>query len=503
MNTSLPSWRSFWSGLSDYGFRIDSDSLRVRVEQLRTRMAAYLSLILMQFFLQPLFVWMFWGQAHHGLLLLWLAVFYALHTIELVKWARHRKELNTLQECREWHSHFTTFALATGLLWGAAAVGFYPGDIGYQSLLICVMLGLVAGAVTTNPVHPPTLYVYTFGIMIPLIVRQLLERDLIHWILALMLTLFVTMVVVAGRGLNKTFVLSLEQRFENLSLLQQLTAQEAETEEARNQLERVNAALLDHELKLEQMVQERTAQLQQRTEEVVAIKDTTIMALTSLAETRDNETGNHIRRTQNYVRALARHLRGHPRFSAFLTEENIELVYKIAPLHDIGKVGIPDYILHKPGKLTQEEFEIMKTHTTLGGNAISGAENMTNVRNSPFLKAARQIAIGHHEKWDGSGYPFALQGDHIPLVARLMALADVYDAMTCRRVYKSAIAHDEVAASIIEGRGKHFDPDVVDAFVAVQNEFKGIADKYRDDDSKVDAWKRGTLDTFFKVNQSA
>lgn len=498
MNTSLPSWRC----LSDLGFRIDSDSLSVRAEQLRTRMAMYLSLILIQIVLQPLFVWMFWEQAPHGPLLLWLAMFYALHITEFVKWARHRNELNTLQECRDWHAHFTTFSLATGLLWGATAVGFYPGDIGYQSLLICVMLGLVAGAVTMNPVHPPSLYAYTFGIMIPLISRELLERGQIHWILAMMLTLFVTMVVVAGRGLNKTFILSLQQRFENLSLLQQLTTQKSETEEARYQLEIANAALRDHELKLEQMVQERTVQLQQRTDEVVAVKDTTILALSSLAETRDNETGNHIRRTQYYVRSLAIHLRGHPRFSDFLTNENIELIYKIAPLHDIGKVGIPDYILHKPGKLTQEEFDIMKTHTVLGGNAISGAGNMTNVRNSPFLIAARQIAIGHHEKWDGSGYPFALRGDDIPLVARLMALADVYDAMTCRRVYKSAIAHDEVAAFIIAGRGKHFDPDVVDAFVAVVDEFKEIAEKYRDDDSSVDARRRNNVDSFFQVRQS-
>lgn len=282
-------------------------------------------------------------------------------------------------------------------------------------------------------------------------------------------------------------MLSLEQRFENISLLQQLTAQKAETEQARNQLERANAILQNNEQKLAQMVQERTALLQQRTDEIVAIKDTTILALTSLAGTRDNETGNHIRRTQHYVRTLAVKLRDNPRFRDFLTPENIEMLYKIAPLHDIGKVGIPDTILHKPGKLTQEEFDIMKTHTTLGGNAISGAENMTNVRNSPFLKAARQIAIGHHEKWDGSGYPFALREEHISIPARLMALADVYDAMSSRRIYKSAMGHDEVAEFIVDGKWKHFDPDVVDAFVAALTEFKEIALRYRDDDASV--WK--------------
>lgn len=502
MTTSVPGRHSFWFSLNDVVFHIDQENLRVRAEQLRTRMAMYPALLLSQAVIEPLFVWLLWGEASHGLLLLWLAGIYTLHAMELLTWLLHRGELDTPQQCQVWHDRFTLYALAIGLLWGAAAVGFYPGAIGPQSLLICVMLGLVAGAVTMNPVHPPSLYGYTLGIMIPLVARVSFENDLLHWILALMLTSFTALIVSAGHGLNKTFVLSLRQRFENLSLLQQLTAQKSVTEEARNQLERANAALLEHELKLEQMVQERTAQLQQRTDEVVAVKDTTILALSSLAETRDNETGNHIRRTQYYVRSLAMHLRGHPRFSDFLTNENIELLYKIAPLHDIGKVGIPDYILHKPGKLTQKEFDIMKTHTVLGGNAISGAGNMTNVHNSPFLIAARQIAIGHHEKWDGSGYPFALRGDDIPLVARLMALADVYDAMSCRRVYKSAIAHDDVVASIIAGRGKHFDPDVVDAFVAAADEFKEIAKKYRDDDSTIDALKKGKLEAFFNVHQS-
>jgi putative two-component system response regulator len=293
---------------------------------------------------------------------------------------------------------------------------------------------------------------------------------------------YVVVIALAGRGLNKTFVLSLQQSFENTSLLQQLKIQKAETEEARTQLEKTNAILMNNEHKLEHMVQERTALLHQRTEENVAIKDTTILALSSLAETRDNETGNHIRRTQHYVRTLALQLRDHPHFNHYLTPDNIEMLYKIAPLHDIGKVGIPDRILHKPGKLTDEEFEIMKTHTLLGGNAISGAENMSSVRNSHFLKAARQIAIGHHERWDGSGYPFKLRENAIPIPARLMALADVYDAMSCRRVYKSALAHDEVTETIIEGKGTHFDPDVVDAFIAAISEFKEIAARFRDDD---------------------
>ena len=482
MSTAFFGRYSFWMNLNDFVFHIDHQNLRVRAEQLRTRMTVYPSLILSQVVLEVLFVWLFWDHASHELLLSWIAFFYSLHAVELVEWTLHRKELNTLPECRNWHATFTFFSLATGIFWGVAVFAFFPADIAYQSLLICVMVGLVAGAVTINPVHPPALYAYSLGIMMPLIVRVSIENDLIHWILVLMLGVYVVVILLAGRGLNKTFVLSLQQGFENDSLLQQLKVQKAETEEARNQLEHANFVLLNNEHKLEHMVQERTALLHQRNEENVAIKDTTILALSSLAETRDNETGNHIRRTQHYVRTLAIQLRNHPRFYDFLTDDNIEMLFKIAPLHDIGKVGIPDRILHKPGKLTEEEFEIMKTHTLLGGNAISGAENMSSVRNSPFLRAARQIAIGHHEKWDGSGYPFALREDDIPIPARLMALADVYDAMSCRRVYKSAMGHDEVAETIINGKGRHFDPDVVDAFIAAINEFKAIAAKYKDDD---------------------
>lgn len=479
MNISFPS--RYFSGISrgDLGFHIDQQNLRVRTEQLRTRMEMLPWLVLSQVVLQLLFVWLFWGQAPHDQLLMWLAAVYALHAAEMAMWAMHRHELNTIQECRSWHIHFSIFAIAAGMLWGGAAYWFFPDDIAYQSVLICVMLGLVAGAVTMNLVHPPALYGYTLGIMLPLIARAAFINDEFHWIMALMLVLFLGVVLETGRGLSRTFLLSLQQRFENLSLLQQLTIQEAQTEDARRELESANNVLRDHESKLEQMVQERTAELWQRTREIELIKDTTIMALSSLAEIRDNETGNHIRRTQNYIRALAENLRGHPRFNHFLTDENITLLYKIAPLHDVGKVGIPDRILHKPGKLTKYEFEIMKTHAALGGNAIAAAVIGLDFF-SPFLEAARQIAMSHHEKWDGSGYPQGLRGDNIPLPARLMALADVYDALSCRRVYKPAIAHEEVAEIIFDGRGKHFDPDVVDSFMSIQPQFVEISGKYSD-----------------------
>jgi putative two-component system response regulator len=216
-----------------------------------------------------------------------------------------------------------------------------------------------------------------------------------------------------------------------------------------------------------------------RTQEIQAIQDVTIQVMASLAETRDNETGNHIRRTQNYVKALAEHLKGHPRFRHFLSDSIIQQLYKSAPLHDIGKVGIPDHILLKPGRLTPEEFEIMKTHTTLGRDAIIQAEKKLGMT-VDFLQLAKEIAYSHQEKWDGSGYPEGLSGDEIPISARLMALADVYDALISRRVYKEPMSHEEAAAIIEAGRSLHFDPDIVDAFLAIQAEFQEIAHRFVD-----------------------
>ena len=225
------------------------------------------------------------------------------------------------------------------------------------------------------------------------------------------------------------------------------------------------------------------AEIIKRTREITAIQDVTIHAMASLAETRDNETGNHIRRTQNYVRVLAEKLRHHPRFSHFLDDDKIiELLYKSAPLHDIGKVGIPDKILLKPGRFEPEEFEVMKQHPALGRSAILNAEYELGLE-VPFLKYAKEIAYAHQEKWDGSGYPLGLAGDNIPISARLMAVADVYDALISRRVYKEGMTHEQAVQLIIEGRGKHFDPDITDAFLALQDDFIAIAAKFWDSDS--------------------
>jgi len=234
-----------------------------------------------------------------------------------------------------------------------------------------------------------------------------------------------------------------------------------------------------------QFLQDRNAYLEaevwRRSREVMAIQEVTIMAMASLAETRDNATGNHIRRTQHYVRALAQHLRHHPRFVTALNDETIELLFKSAPLHDIGKVGIPDRILLKPGRLTPDEFEIMKTHAALGRDAIAAAERYLDTPDS-FLRFAREIAYSHQEKWDGSGYPEGLWGEQIPLSARLMAVADVYDALISRRIYKPALPHEQAVAMIREGRDQHFDPDIVDAFLECAEQFRTIAARFADDE---------------------
>jgi putative two-component system response regulator len=207
-----------------------------------------------------------------------------------------------------------------------------------------------------------------------------------------------------------------------------------------------------------------------------------MLAMGSLAETRDNETGNHIRRTQHYVEALARRMKELPRYREYLTSETIDVLVKSAPLHDIGKVGIPDRILLKPGKLLPEEFEIMKTHTTIGRDAILAAEKKLDASTS-FLRHARETACSHHEKWDGSGYPSGLSGDEIPVSARLMAVADVYDALTSKRVYKEAFSQEKAVSIIREGSGTHFDPDAVSTFLEIQDQFHAIAQEYAEEGS--------------------
>ncbi len=217
------------------------------------------------------------------------------------------------------------------------------------------------------------------------------------------------------------------------------------------------------------------AEVKRRMGENLLIQDVSLAAMAQLAETRDSDLGNHIARTQAYVETLARHLQRLPAHAALLDEANLKRIVKAAPLHDIGKIGIPDHILLKPGKLTPAEWSVMQSHCLIGANAVERAITSTLAHHSQnpqrdkpeslrFLEMAREIALFHHEKWDGSGYPFGLRGEAIPLSARLMALADVFDALTTARVYKKAWSVDEATALIREQRGRHFDPAVVDAY---------------------------------------
>ena len=259
------------------------------------------------------------------------------------------------------------------------------------------------------------------------------------------------------------------------------------------ELKQARDALAAHNLALE-------AEVARRVRDIQLVQEVTVRALASLGETRDNETGMHIRRTQAYIDVLGRHLLDHPRFAEQLAGPRLALIVNAAPLHDIGKIGIRDAILLKPGKLTPAEFDEMRTHALIGVAAIdraladvagehgvdvaallaSGGVDLQGSGPLDFLWVAREIVAGHHEKWDGSGYPFNRAGDAIPVAARLMALADVFDALISRRVYKAPMPMDQVERTIAEGRGTHFDPAVVDAFLARKADFVAIAERYAD-----------------------
>ncbi len=244
-----------------------------------------------------------------------------------------------------------------------------------------------------------------------------------------------------------------------------------EIKQARDRLKSQNAWLED--------------EVNRRMQENLLIQDIILCSLAELAETRDADTGNHILRTQAYVEALGRKLQSHPDFADELDESSLKRIVKVAPLHDIGKVGIPDHILMKPGKLTQEEWEIMQNHCRIGGDAICHAIDRAKAANinSTFstkpeallvLDVAQVIARSHHEKWDGTGYPDRLSGRQIPLPARLMALADVFDALTTPRVYKKPWTTEEAFNCISGQKGKQFDPDIVDAFESIREQFENI-----------------------------
>ena len=232
------------------------------------------------------------------------------------------------------------------------------------------------------------------------------------------------------------------------------------------------------------------AEVNHRMAENELIQTVSIRALAHLAETRDPETGNHILRTQSYVRLLATRLRSHPRFAATLDDAYIKMLTHSAPLHDIGKVGIPDAILLKPGKLNADEWAIMKTHARLGSDAIEAAERDIDGR-VEFLALAKEVARWHHERWDGGGYPDGLAGEAIPLSARLMTLADVFDAIISKRIYKDSMPLADARTIIAAERGRQFDPTLVDAFLAAFDEFAAIAERYGDGQ-----WATATPDSY-------
>lgn len=226
-----------------------------------------------------------------------------------------------------------------------------------------------------------------------------------------------------------------------------------------------------HRTELERLVKERTMELE-------VTQDVTIKSMALLAEYRDNETGKHIKRTQKYTKLLAEHLKDHPNFKYYLTKDAISLLEKSAPLHDIGKVGVQDEVLLKPGLFTAEEFELMKKHTIYGGEIIERAQK--ELGEESFLKMSWEITMTHHEKWDGTGYPRGLHKEQIPISGRIVALADVYDALRSKRIYKPEMSHEAALEIILQGRARHFDPDVVDAFMELNDQFQYISMKDAD-----------------------
>jgi putative two-component system response regulator len=247
-------------------------------------------------------------------------------------------------------------------------------------------------------------------------------------------------------------------------------------------------------------------EVSERTREISDTQDIAIHSLAVLAEYRDNETGGHILRTQRYVHILATHLSSHPRFSDYLSPDIIDLLFKSSPLHDLGKVCIPDRILLKPGALDIGEFEQMKLHTILGSEAISSAERrLGRGLNISFLNFAKEIAATHHEKWNGTGYPMKLCEEQIPISGRLMALADVYDALVSKRVYKPPFTHEKAVEIISKGDWRvvpeQFDPDILKAFMELHETFRYIAIEYADSEEERQMLSRSSPKLFHDASR--
>jgi len=215
-------------------------------------------------------------------------------------------------------------------------------------------------------------------------------------------------------------------------------------------------------------------------QDMVRVFDATILAMAHLAE--PGEAGNHIVRIQHFVRALAQKLKVSPAYGRSMSEHRIGLLFRACPLHDIGNAGVPDRILLKPGPLSPEEIEVIRTHPTLGRDTVDRIRTSAGV-STEFLEVARDIAYCHQEHWDGSGYPQGIAGEAIPMAARIVAIADAYDALTSDRVYRAGVAHDKAVQLIFQERAGQFDPDMVDAFIEIQDEFAAIAERLADTES--------------------
>ncbi len=245
--------------------------------------------------------------------------------------------------------------------------------------------------------------------------------------------------------------------------------------------------LLDQGEKYKSEIENYNMDLQRRVwdqvQEITTTQLATIFAMANLAESRDPETGEHLERIREYVKALSEELSLMPKYASIIDKSFIDSLYNASPLHDIGKVGIPDRILLKPGKFTVEEFNIMKAHTTIGAKTLREVDRQHP--GNEFVRVGIEIAENHHEKWDGTGYPNGLTGDDIPLAGRIVALADVYDALISKRVYKEIFSHAWARETIRDGSGKHFDPDVVDTFVSIEETFISIKNRYIDSEKEL------------------
>jgi putative two-component system response regulator len=253
----------------------------------------------------------------------------------------------------------------------------------------------------------------------------------------------------------------------------------------------VHLSLLKAKRALKQQNELLEVKVKERTQELAVTQNVIIEAMASLAETRDQETGDHVMRTRFYVQLLAVQLASHPRFSDYLIMLDPDDLGIAATLHDIGKVGVPDHILLKPGRLTPEEFEEIKKHTLYGHNILN--KLVMRLPNNAFLKLADEIAWTHHEKWDGSGYPRGLKGDDIPIPGRLMAIADVFDAIISPRVYKGPMSNEEATAFILSQSGIHFDPDVAVAFSELGETFQFVAKELTGNSIGIDAFEKGKV----------